>query len=274
MDSGLGTTLTLIIAGVLWLAYLAPALRRNREFEATQKNAIRINQALRAVAMTTETPDEIVTELSTREAQIRQRERERIEREQERALRAQVRSEANAGGHVLTARGRSIKLGLTVLGLVSIVAIGAFGFAGEWVPTLVSLGALGLSAVGLVVLNGSNVRVDERARAPRYTGLPEVDDTWTPIRTPKVHRSIPEGAGLIVTPETVRKVEEADLAARIREHLAAAGSLDAKCWSEMAPAYGSEAFIAFDAEVIAPAMDHLRHGGSVDDLPRAVRAYL
>lgn len=70
-------------------------------------------------------------------------------------------------------------------------------------------------------------------------------------------------------------VEKAEnLAARIREHLAAAGSLDAKCWSEMAPAYGSEAFIAFDAEVIAPAMDHLRHGGSVDDLPRAVRAYL
>lgn len=220
MGSGLGTTLTLIIAGVLWLAYLAPALRRNREFEATKKNAIRINQALRAVAMTTETPDEIETELSSREVLIRQRERERIEREQERALRAQIRAEAHFADAGLGARSRSVKLGLSVVALVALVATGAFGFAAEWVPTLVSLGVLGLSAVGLVVLNGYGEAPGAQARAPRYTGLPEVDDTWTPIRTPKVHRSIPEGAGLIVTPETVRKVEEADLAARIREQAA------------------------------------------------------
>lgn len=220
MGSGLGTTLTLIIAGVLWLAYLAPALRRNREFEATQKNAIRINQALRAVAMTTEAPDEIETELSSREVLIRQRERERIEREQERALRAQVRAEAHVADPAIAARNRSVKLGLSSLALVALIATGAFGVAGEWVPTLVSLGVLGLSAVGLVILNGTGTESALQVRAPRYTGLPEVDDTWTPVRTPKVHRSIPDGAGLIVTPETVRKVEQADLAARIREQAA------------------------------------------------------
>ena len=209
MESGFGTTVALVIAGVLWLVYLVPALRRNREFEATEKNAIRIQQALRAFAQSTETPDEIVTELSNREALIRQRERERIERERERALRFQVRAEAHVNDPAAAARQRSIELGLTGLVLVSLVTTGIFGFAGEWVPTLVSLGVLGLSAVGLVVLNGSQGEVAVESRTRRFTGLPEVDDTWTPVRTPKVHRSIPEGAGLIVTPETERKVDEA-----------------------------------------------------------------
>lgn len=216
----MGTTLTLIIAGILWLVYLAPALRRNREFEATQKNAIRINQALRAFAQTTETPDEIVTELSNREALIRQRERDRIERERERALRAQVRAEAHADDPHAASRHRSTKLGLSGVALVSLIATGVFGYTGQWTPTLVSLGVLGLSAVGLVVLNGTRAEAPVVGRVRRNTGLPEVDDSWTPIRTPKVRTSIPEGAGLIVTPETERKVEEAERVARIREQAA------------------------------------------------------
>lgn len=212
--------MTFIVASVLWLVYLVPALRRNREFNATEKNAIRIQQALRTLAQSTETPDEIVTELSNREAIIRQRERERIDREREIALRAQVRADAHAADPRLAARSRSIKLGLSGLALVSLVTTGVFGFAGEWVATMISLGFLGLSLVGLVLLNGVRGEVVAEQRVRRYTGLPEVDDTWTPIRTPKVHRSIPEGAGLIVTDETVRKVEQADLAARIREQAA------------------------------------------------------
>ena len=51
----MGTTLTFIVAGILWLVYLVPALRRNREFDATEKNAIRLQQALRTFAQSTET---------------------------------------------------------------------------------------------------------------------------------------------------------------------------------------------------------------------------
>lgn len=219
MGSGWGTTLTLVLVGVLWLVYLAPALRRNREFEATQKNAIRINQALRAVAMTTETPEDLEVELSSRELRIRQQERERVDRERERQLRAQVRSEVGDAGSLIAARSRSIKLGLTLVALVAAVATGTFGYAGEWTPTLIALGVLGFTAVGLVILNGAVTGYAEAA-TPRFTGLPEVDETWTPIRTPKVHRSIPAGAGLIVTPETERRVEREDAAARIREQAA------------------------------------------------------
>ena len=220
MGNGMGTTLTFIVAGILWLVYLVPALRRNREFDATEKNAIRLQQALRTFAQSTETPDEIVTELSNREALIRQRERERIDRQHELALRARVRAESHATNPAVPVRQRSVKLGLSALGLVTLVATGVFGFAGAWVPTLVSLGLFGISAVGLVMLNGASVAARPTVNARRYTGLPDVDDSWTPIRTPKIRRSIPEGAGLIVTPETERKVAEAERVARIREQAA------------------------------------------------------
>ena len=212
----MGPTLTLIVAGVLWLVYLAPSLRRKREFEATEKNAIRIQQALRAIAQTTETPDEIVTELSNRDALVRQRERERLERQHELEIRAQVRGESMVPA---AWNARSLKLSISALGLGGLIATGVFGFAGSWIATLVSLAIVGIAAVALVLLNGAGSQQAGQA-APRYTGLPEVDDTWTPIRTPKVHRSIPEGAGLIVTPETEQKVEDEDRAARIREQAA------------------------------------------------------
>ncbi|MFM6968223.1 MAG: hypothetical protein ACKOWN_04760 [Microbacteriaceae bacterium] len=208
MGSGWGTTLTLILVGVLWLVYLAPDLRRKREFEANQKNTIRINQAMRAAARATEARKDGEGELSRREERIR-----------ERALRARARERAGGGNPVFAARSRSIKLGLTLVALVAAGATGTFGYAGEWTPTLVSLGVLGFAAVGLVILNGAMIGYAEAA-APRFTGLPEVDDTWTPIRTPKVHRSIPDGAGLIVTPETELRVAREDAAARIREQAA------------------------------------------------------
>lgn len=220
MESGVGTTLALIIAGALWLVYLAPALRRNREFEATQKNAVRINQALRAFAQTTETPDEVVAELSHREAVIRQRERERLEREHEREIRARVRAEAHADAGIGSATARSVKLGLTGLGMVSALATAFFGFTGQWTPTIVSLVLIGVAGVGLVFVNGAASTNHVPVRRTQPTGLPEVDRSWTPNRVPKVHRSIPDGAGLVVTPEIERKVAEADRAARIREQAA------------------------------------------------------
>lgn len=216
----MGTTLALIIAGALWLIYLAPALRRNREFEATQKNAVRINQALRAFAETTETPDEVVAELSHREAAIRQRERDRLDRQHEREIRASVRAERQVDRGIATATARFVKLGLTGLGVVSALMTAFFGFTGQWTPTVVSLVLVGVSGVGLVFVNGVGHTEPVQTKRTQPTGLPEVDRTWTPNRIPKVHRGIPDGAGLVVTPDVERKVAEEDRAARIREQAA------------------------------------------------------
>ena len=63
------------------------------------------------------------------------------------------------------------------------------------------------------------------------------------------------------------------LANRVEAHLKAGGKLDQDRWNEGAPAYGSEAYIAFEAAEIAPAMAHLRNGGNIDDLSPMLRSY-
>ena len=75
-----------------------------------------------------------------------------------------------------------------------------------------------------------------------------------------------------------RRVEDAQdkaqaLADRVEAHLKAGGKLDWDRWNEDAPVYGSQAYIAFEAAEIAPAMAHLRNGGNIDDLSPMVRSY-
>lgn len=52
--TGLGGGLMLAIAAVLWLAYLLPNWFKQREYLATEKNAVRLQQTIRVLAETTE----------------------------------------------------------------------------------------------------------------------------------------------------------------------------------------------------------------------------
>jgi hypothetical protein len=52
--TGLGGGLMLAIAAVLWLAYLLPNWLKQREYLATEKNAVRLQQTIRVLAETTE----------------------------------------------------------------------------------------------------------------------------------------------------------------------------------------------------------------------------
>jgi hypothetical protein len=81
------------------------------------------------------------------------------------------------------------------------------------------------------------------------------DETWTPVRTPPVHRSIPEGAGLIVTDEQVKAVAARERAARIRQQAARA----------------SEPGVAADPRFTEPAMPADDETGTID-ITAALRA--
>jgi len=219
MDGGIGPTLTLVLAGVLWLLYLAPSMRRQREFESTEKNTIRIQQALRAAAQTTNTPDEIVTEISNREAMIRQRERERLARRREAELKQSVRSESGASAAPSL---RSVKL---VVSLVALIAMGvaiASGIAAMWAGTVVGLVVTGFALVTLVLVNGS-ARTESAGVERRRSNVQDADTSWTPVRAPRVRAAaVPDGAGLIVSDATEREIASRERAARIREQAAAA----------------------------------------------------
>ncbi len=54
--TGLGGGIMLAIAAALWLVYLVPSWLKRREYLATERNAVRLQQTIRVLAETTEAP--------------------------------------------------------------------------------------------------------------------------------------------------------------------------------------------------------------------------
>ena len=76
-SSGSGTTVLLLVAAALWLAYLVPLWMRRSEYYATERNATRLGQTLRLLANTTEASTELKAELKARSIARKEKEAER-----------------------------------------------------------------------------------------------------------------------------------------------------------------------------------------------------
>jgi hypothetical protein len=61
------------VAVALWLVYLLPSWQSRHRFTSAERNAVRLNQALRVLAETAETPREIQLELTARTAHQQQK---------------------------------------------------------------------------------------------------------------------------------------------------------------------------------------------------------
>lgn len=66
--TGLGGGVMLAIAAVLWLVYLLPTWLRRREYLATERNAVRLQQTIRVLAETAEVPAPVRAEMRARRA--------------------------------------------------------------------------------------------------------------------------------------------------------------------------------------------------------------
>src|SRR5690606_11221576 len=81
--TGAGTAIMLALAAVLWFLYLLPSWMRRREFLATERNATRLQRAIRVLAETAEAPAELRVEANAREVARTERllaqERRRVE---------------------------------------------------------------------------------------------------------------------------------------------------------------------------------------------------
>ncbi|MEG0299651.1 MAG: hypothetical protein RR609_08765, partial [Aurantimicrobium sp.] len=67
MSGGMfGGGIVFAIAAALWVVYLIPTYLRRRNFDATERNAVRMQQTIRALAETTDVPEEIRVEASAR----------------------------------------------------------------------------------------------------------------------------------------------------------------------------------------------------------------
>ncbi|SIO25605.1 hypothetical protein [Agromyces cerinus] len=69
----IGGGLLVAVAAALWIAYLLPNWLRRRQYMATERNAVRLQQTLRILAETAETPEPVRVEATAREVAAQQR---------------------------------------------------------------------------------------------------------------------------------------------------------------------------------------------------------
>ena len=133
----LGGGVIVLVAVLLWLVYLLPSWHSRRQFDAAERNAVRLNQALRVLAETSETPQEVRLELNARTAMAQQKlarramaEREHAALEQARSDLQRARDERAAARSTPAARRararRRTRLTLTAIALVA-VAVAVWG---------------------------------------------------------------------------------------------------------------------------------------------------
>ena len=204
----------------MWLVYLAPSMRDRHESRTIERNARRISATTQDLGIRSRTP---MNEMSTRELIEHRRELERLARAKDRHAGRTQRQEVFAASPTLAARHRTMKLSLTLVIAVSTAGSGTAFFFAAWSFLALGAGFALLSVIGLVAVNTADAPVAKPATATkRAAATVTVDEMWTPIRTPPVHRSIPDGAGLIVTDEHAKAIAARERAARIREQAARA----------------------------------------------------
>ncbi|MEY2849480.1 MAG: hypothetical protein RI885_2147 [Actinomycetota bacterium] len=94
---GLGSSVVIALAAVLWLVYLIPTWFRRREYLSTERNAVRLQQTLRIMAETAEVPEQVHLESSARAVAVQQRMLHQAEQRQRaihRAREAMMRRDA------------------------------------------------------------------------------------------------------------------------------------------------------------------------------------
>jgi len=193
-----------LVAVLLWMLYLLPSWRGRFQYDAAERNAVRLNQALRVLAETSETPGEVRLELTARTALAQQKLAKRLQSEKEAAelvlLREQLAA-TKADPVVRQARARRrVRLTATIalfLGLV-VAGLGAWQLIATQASLLLWLGGATVVVASFLLQRISSVAA-RAARAARrnarktepavHREAPPLHDqgaaTWTPRALPE-----------------------------------------------------------------------------------------
>ena len=224
-----------LVAVLLWMLYLLPSWRGRFQYNAAERNAVRLNQALRVLAETSETPDEVRLELTARTALAQQKLAKRLQAEKEAAelvlLKEQLAA-TKADPVVRQARARRrVRLSATVmltLGLLG-AGLGVWQLVAQQSFVLLSIGGVIALLSGIVLQRMAAVT----ARAARRPGAataaaepappreaPVLHDqgraTWTPRRLPEPLVSV-AGSRAQAAQAQIDAQEELRKAARLAE---------------------------------------------------------
>lgn len=221
-----------LVAVLLWMLYLLPSWRGRFQYDAAERNAVRLNQALRVLAETSETPGEVRLELNARTALAQQKLAKRLQSEKEAAELTALRQElaaARADPVVRQARARRrVRMAATsvlLLGLV-VVGLGVWQLLATQAQTLLWLGGAVVIAAGFALQRMSSVasRAARRsvriAEEPVVRAAPTLHDqgraTWTPRPLPEPLVSVAGSRAQIARAEMDAQ-EERRTAARLAE---------------------------------------------------------
>jgi hypothetical protein len=253
-----GGGIVLLIAAVLWLVYLMPSWAARRQYLATERNAIRLQQTLRILAQTAELPDEVRVEMNAkslaeaqRVARSEEAKRTAIVRAHEAARQreitrrlaeqAPVLERASSVPALTAMRMRRSRLGATLLGTAGLVlAVVVFVAApAAWLVGIAGLVAAGGAAAVLAQLHqvAKARKARTAATVPGATRASRPATTWTDPAPPlSTEQSAEPERDRTWTPNRVPKplyVERpaapaptpessAELAARLKERVAEA----------------------------------------------------
>lgn len=219
-----------LVAVLLWMLYLLPSWRGRFQYNAAERNAVRLNQALRVLAETSETPGEVHFELNARTALAQQKLAKRMQSEREAAelesLREQLAAtradpvirRARARRRVRAVSTTALLLGLvaTGLGIWQLVATGSSLLL--WVGgALVLLAGIALQRMAAVA--GRVARATHEVAAPAAPRVaPKLHDqgraTWTPRPLPEPLVSV-AGSRAQAAQAQIEAQEERRKAARV-----------------------------------------------------------
>jgi hypothetical protein len=211
LQSGLGGGVLLVLAAGLWLLYLVPNWLRRREYDATERNAVRLQQTLRVLAETAEVPYAVRVEATARSVAAQEKVLAAAERTRDAAARRQATRElaaaAPAIAEVRTARISSVRRLRRTRALTSLVLFASLVTIVVQLVLLMTTGVgsgafavLGFSgAVGLISFSmlGRLAAVSRRRATLVATRQPvarrvvqaepraKVERDWTPVAVPK-----------------------------------------------------------------------------------------
>ncbi len=246
-------------AAVLWLAYLIPTWLKRREYLATERNALRLQQTLRIMAESAEIPDLIRAEATARnvaqqQRKLKQQQRRDIAiaeaelaataREATRRL-AETRPAIAADVAVTSSASRRLRRSRAITALMLLVSL--VGVGGGMLQLMASaqwslLAAASAVAIGSVALLNQMASVGRTRRELAHTlgfsqplvaetpfdfgpQVATVRQTWTPVAIPKplyMTRPAPERA-LVNSLDAAAELRQAaaDAERRLREAFAA-----------------------------------------------------
>ncbi|WP_414172039.1 hypothetical protein [Clavibacter tessellarius] len=176
------------LSAVLWLAYLLPTWLHRRQYMATERNAVRLQQTLRILAETAEVPDAVRAETSARSVVEQQRALRRAAEEAEAAARARDAAAQRALPKVAPVsatspsaatrlrRTRLVATAILALALVGVVA-GLAQVAGGAAWTLLVISSLATMGSLAILQRMSQVAAARRLQAPEARPRPQTGFT-------------------------------------------------------------------------------------------------